>query len=128
MKILYVEDDNLYQQLVKQFLEDIGHTVDIVANMEQYGTYMSKNSPNLILMDIILPQKDGDNKIVADGGIQLAEGKLHKNIPMIFISIWSPFQHDERIKNLIGEDEDIYLTKPIDFNRLKNIVQKIAGG
>src|SRR5580698_4021402 len=59
IQILVVEDDALQAKLVSLLLEDAGHTVQIAGSAESALDVLQWFRPDLILMDLQLPGKDG---------------------------------------------------------------------
>jgi len=59
VKILMAEDNVLNQELVKVIIGDIGWDLDIAENGIEVLEKLSKNSYDLILMDIQMPEMDG---------------------------------------------------------------------
>jgi DNA-binding NtrC family response regulator len=57
-KILFVEDDKLFQQMVNDFLEDT-YEVILSESAENAFEILGKITPDLILLDIRLPEMDG---------------------------------------------------------------------
>lgn len=58
-KILIVEDDEEYRNLLKQKLTAAGLAVHETKNGEEGLLELSKNSFDLILLDLIMPKMDG---------------------------------------------------------------------
>lgn len=58
-KILLVEDDLGLQQLTKDYLEHNGLEVDVLDRGDGVFDYLENNSPDLMILDIMLPGKDG---------------------------------------------------------------------
>lgn len=58
-KILLVEDDNLVRDMLTQVLERADHTVVCAANGEEATEYLKKDSPDIMVTDIIMPKKSG---------------------------------------------------------------------
>lgn len=60
LRVLLVEDNPLNQELVRDLLEVAGHEVTVAANGEALRALVAGDvTPNVILMDILLPGKDG---------------------------------------------------------------------
>jgi CheY-like chemotaxis protein len=68
MKILYVEDndDNVY--MLKNRLSRAGFTIVVATNGAQGIAMASSEQPDLILMDLTLPDIDGEVECAPDGG------------------------------------------------------------
>ncbi len=58
-QILLIEDDNDIRQLMKQFLEQDGHTVVEASNGKTAVEIYYKEQPDLIITDIVMPEKNG---------------------------------------------------------------------
>jgi two-component system cell cycle response regulator DivK len=57
--ILYVEDNQDNRLLVQRVLTANGYTLDEAKNGQEALDYLKAKSPNLILMDISMPDMDG---------------------------------------------------------------------
>ena len=110
MKILYVEDndDNVY--MLKNRLSRAGFTVIIASNGNQGVAMAASEQPDLILMDLTLPDIDGEEvtrRIRADPAT--------KRIPVIALT--ANAMHSDRDKALAAGCDD-FDTKPVDMPRL----------
>jgi two-component system cell cycle response regulator DivK len=115
MKILYVEDndDNIY--MLKNRLSRAGFTVIVATNGAQGIAMASAEQPDLILMDLTLPDIDGEEatrRIKADPAT--------KRIPVIALTA-NAMAGDKEKALAAGCDE--FDTKPVDMPRL---LEKIA--
>lgn len=59
LKILVVEDDYDIQELLQNYLENEGYQVVVATDGEEAIDLFHKESPDLILLDIMLPKLDG---------------------------------------------------------------------
>ncbi|MDI3543615.1 MAG: two-component system, OmpR family, response regulator ResD [Candidatus Atribacteria bacterium] len=57
--ILVVEDEESVRELLRLYLEKEGFKVELAADGEEALDKMSRASPDLILLDLMLPKKDG---------------------------------------------------------------------
>jgi CheY-like chemotaxis protein len=115
MKILYVEDndDNVY--MLKNRLSRAGFTVIIAIDGMQGVAMAASEQPDLILMDITLPDIDGEEatrRIKADPAT--------KSIPIIALTAHAMAGDREKA---IAAGCDDFDTKPVDMPRL---LEKIA--
>jgi CheY-like chemotaxis protein len=120
MKILYVEDndDNVY--VVRNRLTRAGHTV-VVAVDGQQGVDMARTErPDLILMDLSLPELDG-----WEATKRLKAAPETKTIPVIALSAHA--MAGDREKALAAGCDD-YDTKPVDFTRLRAKIDALLPG
>ncbi len=60
-KVLVVEDELFLRELYVQILTDAGYVVDQASDGEEAFTKMSVGGYDLVLLDIVLPKKDGLN-------------------------------------------------------------------
>src|SRR5579872_3968031 len=58
-KILLVEDDNLVRDMLTQVLQRASHTVMCAENGEEATEYLKKETPDIMVTDIIMPKKSG---------------------------------------------------------------------
>ncbi|MDY0189894.1 MAG: response regulator transcription factor [Desulfuromonas sp.] len=108
MKILVVEDEKKVASFIQRGLEEENFTVEIATNGEE-GTAMAENNHyDLILMDIMLPKKDGLTVIK-----ELREKGI--NTPMLCLTAKDSV---EDIVAGLDSGSDDYLTKPFAFAEL----------
>jgi CheY-like chemotaxis protein len=110
MKILYVEDndDNVY--MLKNRLTRAGYTVVVATDGTQGIAMAASEQPDLILMDVTLPDIDGEEatrRIKADPAT--------KHIPVIALTAHAMTGDKERTLAAGCDDFD---TKPVDLPRL----------
>jgi CheY-like chemotaxis protein len=58
-KILVFDDEPSILLMIKKMLEKTGHEVDIALNGIQGMELFEKNKPDLLITDIIMPEKEG---------------------------------------------------------------------
>jgi DNA-binding response OmpR family regulator len=80
-KILVVEDDTVLQKTVADFLELEGFLMVTASNGEDGISQAKSENPDLILLDVILPKKDGFEVIEA-----LKADEATKKIPIILLT------------------------------------------
>jgi DNA-binding response OmpR family regulator len=106
-RILVVEDDPIFRCVVRDNLVYDGYQVDAVANAGAALSRVRSFAPNLILLDLTLPDGDG-----LDLCPQLRGGG---NVPIIILSARG--QKMDKLRGLkLGADD--YITKPIDMDEL----------
>ncbi len=59
IKILIVEDDQFLREFYQELLSTEGYNVDIASDGEMASTKIDQGGWNLIMLDIMLPKKDG---------------------------------------------------------------------
>ena len=80
-KILIVEDEELLYDMLKRKLEIEGYEVSIAENGVEGLEKIKKINPDLILLDIVMPEKGGFEVME-----ELQQEEDYKNIPIIIIS------------------------------------------
>lgn len=106
--ILLVEDNIDILEANRLVLEMSGYTVITAATLKQARQQISASTPNLIILDILLPDGSG-----LDFCVQLRENNT--NIPILCLSALS--QNADIVKGLRSGADD-YLPKPYDYNVL----------
>lgn len=121
MKILLIEDDIFFQKFYSFKLSEAGFEVvtatDGIIGLEE----MKKTLPNLILLDLVMPNKDGF-------GV-LEDKKADPQIAGIPVVIFSTLGQEEDIKRAMSLGATDYVNKSFfDFDKLvakiKSIIPK----
>jgi CheY-like chemotaxis protein len=110
MKILYVEDndDNVY--MLKNRLTRAGFTVLVASDGARGIAMAASEQPDLILMDLTLPDIDGE-----EATRRLKADPLTRRIPVIALTAHA--MTGDREKALAAGCDD-FDTKPVDMPRL----------
>ncbi|RXJ97946.1 DNA-binding response regulator [Arcobacter sp. CECT 8986] len=108
MKILVIEDDEKIVNFLKKGLEEEAYVVDYSFNGDE-GIYLATvNEYDLILLDIMIPVKDG---------IEVCKTLRNSNINTPIIMLTAKDSIEDKIKGLdIGAND--YLAKPFSFSEL----------
>ncbi|MFQ5542932.1 MAG: SpoIIE family protein phosphatase [Nitrospiria bacterium] len=118
MKILVADDRPLGLQMMTTFLEKEGHEVVTAENGAKAVEQFSATSPDMILMDVVMPVMDG---FEATSKIRmLAEGKT---VPIVLISISS--EENDLILG-VSSGADDYLLKPVRFDLLRFKIRTLS--
>jgi CheY-like chemotaxis protein len=110
MKILYVEDNDDNAYMLKNRLSRAGFTVIVATDGAQGIAMASSEQPDLILMDVTLPDIDGEEatrRIKADPAT--------KQIPVIALTANAMAGDKEKALAAGCDDFD---TKPVEMSRL----------
>jgi CheY-like chemotaxis protein len=118
--ILVVDDmrDNLI--LLSLSLQDMGYRVVTATNGEDALTIAKMARPDLILMDIAMPQQDG---LAATRHIR--EQSELGDVPVIALTA---FDTEGFRQAAFDAGFNGYLTKPVDFERLKKLMRMLLSG
>lgn len=79
--LLIAEDDQFYANLYKTKLEKEGFAVIIATNGSETMRLIEENKPNLIILDIVMPELDGFEVLK-----KLKEQSDFKDVPVIVLS------------------------------------------
>ncbi len=115
--VLVVDDmsDNII--LISLSLQDMGYRVVTATNGADALNVAKLARPDLILMDIAMPQQDG---LAATRRIR-EEAEL-QDTPVVALTA---FDTDGFRQAAFDAGFNGYLTKPIDFDRLRNLMAKL---
>ncbi|MBV0934531.1 response regulator [Marinobacterium weihaiense] len=80
-KILIVEDDPVQQQRLRDILVATGAEIVVGSNGQQGITLAAEQKPDLIFMDIVMPEVDGFSACR-----QITNGADTKGIPVVIVS------------------------------------------
>lgn len=117
-KILLAEDTEANAILVKTRLERQGHIITQACNGREAVEAFKKDTFDIILMDIHMPEMDG---LEATAAIRSAEIDAAEHIPIIALT--ASVMGNE-IKRFIAAGMDYVVAKPIDFHNLNMVMDK----
>ena len=119
-KILVVEDDPVNQMILMDFLAANGYaTVAASSGPEGIDSY-DRESPDLCLVDVQLPRKNGF-ELVRD-----IKGRGIGTPVLLMSAVYNDADQSTRTVQL-GTLADGYLTKPFDLVQLLSQVRKLLG-
>lgn len=114
-KVLLIEDDTALRENTAELLELSNYEVITAANGRIGIDLALKNSPDIIVCDIMMPEVDGYGVLE-----KLAADSKTSQIPFIFLS--AKTEHKEIRKGMnLGADD--YLTKPFEEQELFNAIE-----
>ncbi len=114
-KILVIEDNDRNRRLVKILLNAKGYEVIEAKTGEEALNYLHEEKPDLILLDIQLPNMDG---LTLTQNIK-SQSKL-KDIPIIAVTAYAMKGDREKV---LEAGCDAYVSKPIDTRALPELVE-----
>jgi CheY-like chemotaxis protein len=125
-EVLLVEDNPGDAQLTKIALEEgkvqinlnvVEDGVEALLYLRKIGKYATASDPDLILLDLNLPKKDG-REVLAE----IKADRVLKRIPVVILTT---SQTEEDILKVYNLNANCFITKPVDFVRFVKIVQTI---
>jgi CheY-like chemotaxis protein len=124
--VLLVEDDSGDVMLIREAFEDhkvgndlvvVGDGVDAMAYLRREGEYADAVRPDLVLLDLNLPRKSGDEV--------LTEIKEDPDLSTIPVVVLTTSEAEEDIRRSYAAHANAYISKPVDFEQFSRIVQQI---
>ncbi len=124
--ILLVEDNEGDARLAKEAMRDskvrntlfhVPDGVEAMAFLRKEGKYAKAPRPDLILLDLNLPRKDG-REVLAD----IKDDKDLKRIPVVILTVSNDEADVIKTYNLHA---NCYITKPIDLGQFIKVVRSI---
>ncbi|GAA6618519.1 response regulator [Scytonema sp. NUACC26] len=126
IEILLVEDNPGDVQLTQIALEDSKISVNLnvardgveaMAFLRKEEQYKGMPTPDIILLDLNLPRKDG-REVLAE----IKEDRILRRIPVVVLTTSGSEEDVLRAYNLCA---NCYITKPVDFDQFVKIVHSI---
>ena len=108
MRLLVIDDDRRLCRVIKRGLLEEGYAVDLAYDGEE-GEYLAEVNPyDLIILDIMLPIKDG---------IEVCRELRAKRVSTVILMLTAKDTVEDRIRGLDTGADD-YLVKPFAFSEL----------
>jgi CheY-like chemotaxis protein len=126
IEVLLVEDDPGDVLMIREAFEEhkIGNRLNVVSDgvealayLRREGPYGDAVRPDLILLDLNLPRRDGREV--------LQEIKFDEDLRQIPVVVLTTSQLDEDILRSYQLHANAYVTKPVDFEQFINVVRQI---
>ncbi|PSO93364.1 MAG: DNA-binding response regulator [Cyanobacteria bacterium SW_6_48_11] len=117
-KLLLVDDEPGLREAVQAYLEESEEfEVQLASSANEAWELMQKNSPELVIADIMMPQVDGYQFLK-----QIREDPRFKSLPVIFLT--AKGMTSDRIQGYQA-GVDAYLPKPFDPEELVAIIRNL---
>lgn len=126
VEILLVEDSPSDVDLTREALEDakirnnlhvVADGVEAMAFLRRQGKYENAPRPDLVLLDLNLPKKDGREV--------LAELKSDPSLERIPVVILTTSEAEEDVLRSYELHANCYVTKPVDLDQFVKVVRSI---
>jgi chemotaxis family two-component system response regulator Rcp1 len=126
IQVLLVEDNPGDVRLTKEALKEgkllnqltvVGDGVEALSFLRKEGKYADAPQPELILLDLNLPKKDGREV--------LAEIKADPNLRRIPVVVLTTSSSEEDILKIYDLHANCYITKPVDLEQFMGVVKSI---
>jgi CheY-like chemotaxis protein len=124
INVLLVEDDPGDVLMTREVFEDLHNRLDVVADgvaaldfLRQEGPYADMPLPDLILLDLNLPRRDGREV--------LQEVKTDPDLRHIPVIVLTTSQAEEDVLRSYQLHANAYVTKPVDFEGFIEAIRQI---
>lgn len=119
--ILIIDDDDALRATMRKILERAGHEVRDAADGDRGLKIFREEGPDLVITDIIMPEKEGIETIQ-----ELREED--PELPILAVSGGGRADPSEPLTDamLLGADET--LAKPFGVDELREMVERLLGG
>jgi len=126
VSVLLVEDDHGDVLLVREAFAEhkvanalsvVNDGVNALEFLRQEGEYVHAERPGLVLLDLNLPRKSGDEV--------LAEMKSDPSLATIPVVVLTTSEAEEDVLRSYQRHANAYVTKPVDFERFKSVIHQI---
>ncbi len=127
-EILLVEDNAGDVRLTKEAFKEnkllnklhvVRDGIEALAFLHREGKYADASHPDLILLDLNMPRKDGREV--------LAEIKADKDLRRIPVVVLTVSEAEEDILRSYNLNANCYITKPVDLDQFVRVVKSVQG-
>ena len=112
--VLTIDDDPDLAAIIDLHLRRWGHASRLVGSAEELWDYLAHQTPDAMLMDVMLGDADG-SRLIAEVKARLPE------VPVIMITRSASI--DDAVRCMQHGAYD-FITKPLDFGRLQNAIRE----
>ena len=125
INVLLVEDDpgdvlmtrEAFEEYLNNRLDVVNDGAEAIAYLRREGEYAGAPRPDLILLDLNLPRRDGREV--------LAEVKADESLRHIPVIVLTTSQADEDVLRSYQLHANAYVTKPVDFDGFIEAIRQI---
>ena len=119
--ILVVEDEQDIRRIALRTIASLGYSVLVGRNGEEGLALARQYQPDLVISDALMPRLDG-----REMSRQLKQDAATAKIPVVLMtSVFTSPKYDTEARKAFKVDD--YLKKPIDFNQLRQVIEKHLG-
>ncbi|HVF49095.1 MAG TPA: response regulator [Pyrinomonadaceae bacterium] len=117
MTVLVVEDFDDTRRMMRQFLESGGYSVVEASDGREAVETARRARPALVLMDLNLPVLDGFTAT-----LRIREDEQMRHTPVVAVTAYDT-PESRAAARAVGCDD--YLAKPLDFDKLMTLLERI---
>jgi CheY-like chemotaxis protein len=115
--ILVIDDSTTNIVLLQAVLNSKGYSIDTAQNVKDAFSIINRKMPDLILLDLLMPRINGFDFLK-----EIKADKKNKDIPIIVVSALTDQENIQKAMSL-GANE--FITKPVDVQKLVDIVASV---
>lgn len=119
-RVLLAEDNQVNRLLITAMLQRKGFQVEAVVNGVEAVEAVRRDAHDVVLMDMQMPLLDGDGAAATIRGLAGPE----RDIPIVALT--AEVLPEERLRRMNGGLFDGYMTKPVDWTKLTELVTSLA--
>jgi signal transduction histidine kinase/CheY-like chemotaxis protein/HPt (histidine-containing phosphotransfer) domain-containing protein len=120
IRILLAEDNEINQELAIKTLEKRGHTVFVAGNGREAFAAFERESVDIVLMDVQMPEMDG---FAATAAIREREKAIGTHVPIVALTAHAMKGDRERC---LAAGMDAYVTKPLRVDALFEAIARLV--
>jgi DNA-binding NtrC family response regulator len=113
-RILVIDDDSSYRALLREFIEEKGHTVLEADNADDGLSIFLREKIDLVVSDLMMPVKSG---------MELLHELRQVNPKVLFIMV-TGYPTVETATHAVKEGAYDYLVKPVDMHQLSAVMNR----
>jgi len=122
LRVLVAEDNDINQLIARRLLEDLGCTVEVVADGAEAVRATLATRPDIVLMDVSMPRMTG---LEATNAIRRREAALDRRTPIVAMTAHAMEEHRERCLEAGMDDR---LAKPFRPEDLAETLARWTAG
>ncbi len=116
MNLLIIDDEEEILHSFARVLDSLGHTCVTCRSAEDALVRYMKGGFDVVITDYKMPEKSGLELLV----------QLKKINPNVFVIVLTGFGSLEVALDALGKGAYYYMTKPLDFDELEIVLQRIG--
>ncbi len=117
-RVLVVDDDDSLRAQLGMIVEYFGYEPVLAANGAEALRLFREKPADLVLADVYMPEMNGPELL----------HELHQIRPQLPVIILTGFPSEDSIRQTLLEGGFTYLTKPVDLNQLRQILERALAG
>ena len=115
-KILIVDDNSDYREIMSLFITKMGYRAITAKNSYEAITFAETEEPDIIFMDMKLPDVDGVNTTA-----MLKQNPKTSRIPVVALTAWMSALEEKKASKV---GIATYLIKPVSLQMLKDTIEE----